>query len=158
MDGSLFLHLPTKLCWPEYRRGRSHIKRAESSLMTGIFMTTLWHEFKIDSVHFKLKSGKHQSFMLQLSYFDIPGILLGPPLWSSAQSCWLQIQGARVRFPGGTRFFWEVVGLERGPLSLVRIKEELLEWKSSGSWSRKLRLTAVGIRCADHATPIRSWR
>jgi hypothetical protein len=26
-----------------------------------------------------------------------------------------------------------VVGLERGPLSLVRITEELLEWNSSGS-------------------------
>jgi hypothetical protein len=25
------------------------------------------------------------------------------------------------------------VGLERGPLSLVRVTEELLEWKSSGS-------------------------
>jgi hypothetical protein len=32
------------------------------------------------------------------------------------------------------------VGLERGPLSLVRIIEELLEWKSSGSGSRKPRL------------------
>jgi hypothetical protein len=31
------------------------------------------------------------------------------------------------------RIFWEVAGLERGPLSLVRIIEELLEWKSSGS-------------------------
>jgi hypothetical protein len=28
---------------------------------------------------------------------------------------------------------FEVVGLERGPLILVRIIEELLEWKSSGS-------------------------
>jgi hypothetical protein len=36
------------------------------------------------------------------------------------------------------------VGLERGPLSLVRITEELLEWKSSGSGSRKFRLTAMG--------------
>jgi hypothetical protein len=27
------------------------------------------------------------------------------------------------------QIFWEVVGLERGPLSLVRITEELLEWK-----------------------------
>jgi hypothetical protein len=29
--------------------------------------------------------------------------------------------------PVATRFFWEVVGLERGPLNLVRIIEELLE-------------------------------
>jgi hypothetical protein len=41
------------------------------------------------------------------------------------------------------------VDLERGPLSLVRIIEELLEWKSSGSGQE---LTAAGIRCADHAT------
>jgi hypothetical protein len=45
------------------------------------------------------------------------------------------------------------VGLKRGPLSLVRITEELLEWKSCCSGSRTPRLTAVGIRCADHATP-----
>jgi hypothetical protein len=37
----------------------------------------------------------------------------------------------RSRGPGFDS--WEVVGLERGPLSLVRITEELLEWKSSGS-------------------------
>jgi hypothetical protein len=41
------------------------------------------------------------------------------------------------------------VGLERGPLSLMSITEELLEWKSSGSGSRKP--SAVGIRCTDHA-------
>jgi hypothetical protein len=45
------------------------------------------------------------------------------------------------------------VGLARGPLSLVSITEELLESKNSCSGSRKPRLTAVGIRCADHATP-----
>jgi hypothetical protein len=28
---------------------------------------------------------------------------------------------------------YDIMGLERGPLSLVRITEELLEWKSSGS-------------------------
>jgi hypothetical protein len=27
-----------------------------------------------------------------------------PPLWSSCQSFWLQIQRPRVRFPGATRF------------------------------------------------------
>jgi hypothetical protein len=56
------------------------------------------------------------------------------------------LTGLVVRVPGyrsrGLGFdslryqiFREVVGLERGPLSLVRITEELrvLEWKSSGS-------------------------
>jgi hypothetical protein len=36
----------------------------------------------------------------------------------------------------------------------VRSIEELLEQKSSGSRFRKQRLTAVGTRCADHATPL----
>jgi hypothetical protein len=35
--------------------------------------------------------------------------------------------------PGATQIFWEVVGLERGPLSLVSTIEELLRRKSSGS-------------------------
>jgi hypothetical protein len=52
-------------------------------------------------------------------------VILGPPLWSSGQSSWLQIQGSRFRFPGTTK----VVGLERGPLSLVNTTEELLDRK-----------------------------
>jgi hypothetical protein len=47
----------------------------------------------------------------------------------------------------------EVVDLERGPLSLVRITEELLDWKSSSYGSGKSRITGVLIRCADYATP-----
>jgi hypothetical protein len=50
------------------------------------------------------------------------GSLIWPPLWSSGQSSWLQIH-----------IFWEVVSLERGPLSLVSTIEELLERKCSGS-------------------------
>jgi hypothetical protein len=42
-------------------------------------------------------------------------------LWSSGRSFWHY------------QIFWEVGGLERGPLSLVRTTEELLEWKSCGS-------------------------
>jgi hypothetical protein len=51
------------------------------------------------------------------------------------------------------KIFWEVVGLKWGPLSLVRTTEKLLEWKSSGSGSRISRLTALGIRCSENATP-----
>jgi hypothetical protein len=39
----------------------------------------------------------------------------------------LQIQGSRVRFPGNTKK--KVVGLERGPLTLVSTTEELLDRK-----------------------------
>jgi hypothetical protein len=52
-----------------------------------------------------------------------------PPLWSSGQSSRLQIQRYRVQFP----IFWEVVGLERSPLSVVSTIEELIVRKSSVS-------------------------
>jgi hypothetical protein len=45
------------------------------------------------------------------------------------------------------------VGLERGPLSLVSIIEELLERKSNGSGLGKPEITAVRIRGADRETP-----
>jgi hypothetical protein len=57
---------------------------------------------------------------------------LRPPLWSSGQSSWLQIQ--RSGFDSWRyHIFWGVVGLERGSLSLVRTVEELLGRNSSGS-------------------------
>jgi hypothetical protein len=49
----------------------------------------------------------------------------------------VRVPGYRSRgpgfVPGATKFFWVVVGLERGPLRLVSITEELLGRKSSGS-------------------------
>jgi hypothetical protein len=53
-------------------------------------------------------------------------------MWSSGQSSWLQIQSSRFD-SRGYQIFWEVVGLKRGPLSLVSTTEELPERKSSGS-------------------------
>jgi hypothetical protein len=60
--------------------------------------------------------------------------MCGPPLWSSGQSSWLQI-----RRPGFDSWHYQifrkkkkgkqVVGLERGPLSLVSTIEELLDKK-----------------------------
>jgi hypothetical protein len=53
------------------------------------------------------------------------------PLWSSGQSSWLQIQ--RSGFDSWRyHIFSEVVGLERGSLSLVSTIEKLLGRKSSG--------------------------
>jgi hypothetical protein len=53
----------------------------------------------------------------------------------------VRVHAYRSRGPGFDsrryQIFWEVVALEWGPLSLVSITEELLEWKSSGSMSRK---------------------
>jgi hypothetical protein len=57
--------------------------------------------------------------------------------WDRLCGLVVRVPGYRSRGPGllGSwhyQIFWEVMGLERGPLSLVRIIEELLEWKSSG--------------------------
>jgi hypothetical protein len=57
---------------------------------------------------------------------------LRPPLWSTGQSSWLQIQRSgfdSLRY----QIFCEVVGLERGPLSLVSTNEVLIERKNSGT-------------------------
>jgi hypothetical protein len=64
-----------------------------------------------------------------------------------------------IRFLALPDFLRSTVGLEWGPLRIVSITAELFEWESSGSRSRKQRLTAVVIRCADHATfcIFKSW-
>jgi hypothetical protein len=55
-----------------------------------------------------------------------------PLLLPSGQSSWLQIH--RSEFDSWRyQIFWEVVGLERGPLSLVNTTEQLFGRKSSGS-------------------------
>jgi hypothetical protein len=57
---------------------------------------------------------------------------LPPPLRSSGQSSWLQIQ--RSGFDSGRyQIFWEIMGLEQGPHSFMSTIEELLGRKSSGS-------------------------
>jgi hypothetical protein len=62
-------------------------------------------------------------------------------------------RASSATFENPSKNFSTQLWATRGPLSLVRMTEELLEWKSSGSGSRKSRLTAVGIRCSDYATP-----
>jgi hypothetical protein len=53
----------------------------------------------------------------------------------------------------------KVVGLERGPLSLVSTTEELLDWKVAAP-VYETENTAVGIRHAYHVAPSirKSWQ
>jgi hypothetical protein len=57
-------------------------------------------------------------------------LLFRPPLWSGGQTSWLQIKRPGFDYRR-YQIFWEVVGLERGPLSLVSTTEELLGRKIS---------------------------
>jgi hypothetical protein len=70
-------------------------------------------------------SKSHYVFLL---YLGRGWNMFCPPLWSSGQSSWLQI-----RRPGFDsrhyQILWEVVGLERCPLSLVGTTEGLLDRK-----------------------------
>jgi hypothetical protein len=67
------------------------------------------------------------------------------------QGSWLQIQRSGID-SRSFQIFWEVVGLERGPLSLVSTTEELLGRKVAAAVN-KTEITALGICSADHATP-----
>jgi hypothetical protein len=58
-------------------------------------------------------------------------LLIAPPLWSSRQSSWLQIQKSGFDF-WHYQIFWEIMVLEQGPLSLVSTIEELLGRDNSG--------------------------
>jgi hypothetical protein len=70
--------------------------------------------------------------LLYILYYIIVYYSTGLPLWSRAESSWLQIhRSAFDSLP--YQIFGDVMGLERGPLCLMSTIEELLERKSSGS-------------------------
>jgi hypothetical protein len=77
----------------------------------------------------------------------------GPPLWSSGQSSWLQIQRSGFR-SRRYQIFWEVVGLERGPLSLLSTTEELFERKSSGSGLENQDYASTGLATLTTRHPL----
>jgi hypothetical protein len=66
-------------------------------------------------------------------YLEVSGQGVTPPSvvqWSEFLATVAEVPGS---IPGATKFSAVSVCLEWGPLSLVRINEELLERKSSGS-------------------------
>ena len=79
---------------------------------------------------------------------------IGPPLWSSCQSFWLQIQRFRVRSPALPDFLSSSEP-RTGSTQPREVKlRSYLNKKSSDPRFRKQRLTAVGTRCANHVTPL----
>jgi hypothetical protein len=70
------------------------------------------------------------SFLQSIQTVKIITLYTTMPLWSSGQSSWLQI-----RRPGfdSRHYQKNVVGLDRGPLSLVSTTEELLDRKVAAS-------------------------
>jgi hypothetical protein len=88
-----------------------------------------WVAVMLNNLYFLISLYKFKHFYY---YLFIRVIVQQLPLWSSGQSSWLQIQRSRLD-SGCYQIFWEIVGLEHAPPSLVSTIEELLEWKSSGS-------------------------
>jgi hypothetical protein len=101
------------------------------------------------------------SHLFRTRYIAIYLIFFLRPLWSSGQSSWLQIR--RLGFDSQHyQIFWgkkTVVGLERGPLSLVSTTEELLDRKVAAP-VYKIENTAVRIRYVDNVAPSirKSWQ
>jgi hypothetical protein len=100
---------------------------------TGPRRTALVHRFSRETNRV-IQTGRKDLYTVHLKHRQ--------PLWSSGQSSWLRTQRSRVRFPALPNFL-SAVSLERGPLSLVRTNEKLLERKVALR-SINLRLTTVG--------------
>jgi hypothetical protein len=82
-------------------------------------------------VHCPYRTLQNVSRSLLYFIFIMP-ISKGPPLLSSGQCSWVQLQSSGFDSQS-YQILWEAVDLERGPLSLVSTTEEVLERKSSGS-------------------------
>jgi hypothetical protein len=81
-----------------------------------MILVDIWREISITNK----QTNKLRGFSPQANYSDLCGLVVRVP-------------GYRSRGPGFDfrryQIFWEVVGLKRGSLSLVRLTEELLERK-----------------------------
>jgi hypothetical protein len=115
--------------------------------------TSTWNEgyvfYLYCSVYHNLQP--QNNFTEWLFTFTILACGYWPPLWPSGQSSWLQIQSSRFD-SWCYQIFWEVGGLELGPLSLVSTIEELLERKSSSSSLEIRKYSCRDMLCWPHNT------
>jgi hypothetical protein len=136
IDGFCFFNLANKIILPEVS-GKWDLKSIE------VYSIIIYADSKFVTLYY-----------LELLYCR------GPRLLSRGQSSWLQIQRSWVWFPALPDFLRSSES-ETGSTQPHKypITEELLEWKISGSGSRKSRFMGLVIRCADHTTPsiCKSW-
>jgi hypothetical protein len=93
-------------------------------------------DFIIHYLWLSERKSKYFRLVTMLLFYVFLEKLPWPPLWSSGQSSWLQIQ--RSGFDSRCcQIFWEVLGLERGTLSLVNTTEKILGRSGSGLESRE---------------------
>jgi hypothetical protein len=134
--------------WQLPEQGWNPCPRSRPELWHGLMLNLSLRHWQTEKVEWLPTREELSQFLRFTSYSTDNNICLGshldvcislvfllkiwPLLWSSGQSSWLQIQvsGFHSR---GYRIFWAVVGLERGPFSLVSTIEELLKRNSSGS-------------------------
>jgi hypothetical protein len=123
-------HCSEEACWLHlyanfnHRENRSSVKYVHSRFVTSKLCIFLSVEVTTCTACFN----SQQLYTLSAECVHVTG----PPLWSSGHSSGLQIQ--RSGFDSlHYQIFWELVGLKRGPLSLLSTIEELLGRKSSGS-------------------------
>jgi hypothetical protein len=125
------------VCCSRWTDGQGTKKYSQKTCPSAAFSTTnpTWPDSGSNPVHC---GGKPATNRLSW-YCHMKGVnsqinyeYLEISLWSSGRSSWLQIQ--RSGFDSRRyQIFWEVVDLERGPLSLVSTVEERLVRRRSGS-------------------------
>jgi hypothetical protein len=113
--------------------------------------------FSYTVTNYRGKKQTNKGFAGSGNYLKLYEALMGPPLWSGDQSSWLQLH--KSGFDSRRYQIILVVGLERGPLSLVSTTEELLERKSSGSGleNRNYGLRGSGVLTTRHPCIRKSW-
>ena len=97
-------------------RGARQQRNTEDYILKGLMIRNPCQYYSSDQIKNSVMGGKCKIYVERK----------WPPLWSSGQSFWLQIQRSRVQFPALPDFL-SSNGSGTGPLSLVRSIEELLE-------------------------------
>jgi hypothetical protein len=109
------------------KHSRHHPTTALSGSRSGDFWIFQTLKMGPQGTRFSINENIKWNAAAQLRKIPKRSLPLRPPLWSSGQSSWLQIR--RPGFDSRHYQKKKVVGLERGPLSLVSTTEKLLDRK-----------------------------